>query len=152
MTRNTEARDDAPTYEEVLGVDERRTWYRIANLAAAVEEGEKARHAVEHYFAFGTARGDAFYSLRDPSGLPIATVMVSNETGMEHRTIVAGPGNTCPWPDHADALDALSELVGRPIDASHAVSPTPLAIAIENGVVPVEFSATIRSTGSAPSP
>ena len=112
-----------------------RTWFRIANAAEAAAESALMDHAVEKHFLREENRArqsyvptspiyieqeiglknhirramPMFLTLRDAQGNGLATAMLppggKEEPGF--RIIIVGPGNRDPYPDHAEAIEAL---------------------------------------------
>ena len=118
-----------------------KTWFRLETEPEAEAESSHMRHAVDKYFrraeaaARETYRAPAgaptfeqaiglkdhiarttplFLTLRADDGEPLATAMLPpggrNQAGF--RTIIVGPANADPYPEHADAIDALSAHFG----------------------------------------
>jgi hypothetical protein len=114
-----------------------KTWFRIEAEAEATMESEVARHAVEKYFrrerdkaiqsyrpttqsfierdiglnAHVARTMPLFLTLRDREGNPLATAMLppGGRDDGSFRTIIVGPGNSDPYPQHGDAIAALAK-------------------------------------------
>jgi len=121
-----------------------RTWFRIETEAEAARESELMRHAVEKHFrrAYEDASQSyspagvpyieqdigraahirrampVFLTLRDAEGQPLVTAMLPPEkrTDLMFRPIVVGQGNSDPYPQHGDAIDALGRHFGITLD------------------------------------
>jgi len=118
-----------------------RTWFRLETEAEAEAESSQMRHAVDKYFRRAQAaaresyRAPAgapsfeqsiglkdhiaritplFLTLRADDGEPLATAMLPpggrNQAGF--RTIIVGPENADPYPEHGDAISALEAHIG----------------------------------------
>jgi hypothetical protein len=121
-----------------------KTWFSIETEAEAVQESALMRHAVEKHFrraheqaaqgyqpppgpfieqdigreAFIRRSMPAFLTLRDDEGGALATAMLprAQQDGRAVNPIVVGPENGDPYPDHADAIEALGRHVGVRLD------------------------------------
>jgi hypothetical protein len=121
----------------VCDAPDRKAWFRIETEAEAIQESEVMRHAVDKYFRREEAqarenyRPDAansierdiglkahlqktmplFLTLRDPEGNALATAMLPprGEDDLAFGTIVVGPGNDDPYPQHGSAIEALGQ-------------------------------------------
>ena len=118
-----------------------RTWFRLETEAEAEAESAEMRHAVDKYFrrAHAAAResyraplggpsfeqeiglkdhiarvSPLFLTLRADDGAPLATAMLppGGRNAAAFRTIIVGPGNSDPYAEHADAIEALGAHVG----------------------------------------
>ena len=124
-----------------------RTWFRIETEAEAVRESELMSHAVEKFFrrerdkaAQSYQPGSAvfierdiglnahiqramplFLTLRNDDGDALATAMLppGGVPDDEFTCIIVGPKNADPYPDHADAIDALAAHFGLTLDREH---------------------------------
>lgn len=117
-----------------------KTWFRMDTEAEAAQESEAMSHAVEKYFhrewdkaassyvpqsqntierdigrgAYIARTMPMFLTLRDREGNALATAMLppgGKEDG-EFRSIIVGPKNGDPYPQHRDAIEALGRHVG----------------------------------------
>lgn len=122
-----------------------RTWFRIETEAEAARESELMRHAVEKHFrraAEDAAQGynptgvpfieqdigravhvrrtmPMFLTLRDGEGRALVTAMLpptASQATPAFRPIVVGEGNSDPYPDHGDAIEALGRHFGLALD------------------------------------
>ena len=122
-----------------------KTWFRIETEAEAFQESQAMDHAVERYFnqareqaatAYVPPAGHRvidqniglkahiqsampiFLTLRDNEGTPLATAMLppTGQTEREFRPIIVGPGNSDPYPEHAEAIKALGKHYGLTLD------------------------------------
>lgn len=117
------------------------TWFRLVNEGEATAESEAMRHAVEKHYRREWEKAEASYqpastvyieqdigkasfiqrtmpmflTLRDQDGKALVTAMVPPK-GKTGQSIVVGPGNADPYPDHADAIDALGRHIGIRLD------------------------------------
>jgi hypothetical protein len=123
-----------------------KTWFRIETEGEAARESDAMGHAVEKHFrqawdgATNTYRSTSrsfveqniglkdhirrvmplFLTLRDAEGGALVTAMLPPE-GREtttFRTIVVGPANRDPYPEHGDAIAALGRHFGLSLDRS----------------------------------
>ena len=121
-----------------------KTWFRIETEAEAAQESELMRHAVEKHFRQAYERAaqtytpppgpyveqdigraayirrtmPMFLTLRDAAGNALATAMLPPQ-GREDRAfspIIVGPGNSDPYPEHADAIRDLGRHFGLTLD------------------------------------
>lgn len=124
-----------------------KTWFRIETEAEAASESETMRHAVEKYFrkehekathsfqpiskvffeqeiglkAHIQREMPLFLTLRNDEGAPLVTAMLP-PGGRRDRSfgcIIVGPGNSDPYKQHADAIEALAEHFDVPLDRAH---------------------------------
>jgi hypothetical protein len=121
-----------------------KTWFRIETDGEAALESDAMDHAVEKHFrnAWETAANGykatsspfieqniglkahiqrvmpLFLTLRDGEGKALVTAMLppGGEEGPGFRSIIVGPENRDPYPDHADAIRALGEHFGLILD------------------------------------
>jgi hypothetical protein len=121
-----------------------RTWFRIVTEAEAARESREMAHAVEKYFRREWDKAAAAYrpatsvfieqsigladhirrtmplflTLRDMDGTALVTAMLprpgTTERGLS--AIVVGPANADPYPDHADAIEALARHYNLALD------------------------------------
>jgi hypothetical protein len=58
--------------------------------------------------------------LRDDSGTPLATAMLppNGREDRSFRAIIVGPGNADPYPEQGDAIRALAQHYGIPLERS----------------------------------
>jgi hypothetical protein len=121
-----------------------KTWFRIETEGEAARETDLMSHAVEKHFRQARERGMATYvpppgryieqdiglkahlervmpvflTLRDAEGNGLATAMFppldSSDRGF--RTIVVGPRNSDPFPQHGPAIAALADHFGLTLD------------------------------------
>ncbi len=117
-----------------------KTWFRIEAEGEAAAESDTAKHAVEKYFrrekdkAIQSYRPTSqsfierdiglgahvartmpmFLTLRDREGNPLATAMLppGGRDDQSFRTIIVGPANGDPYPEHGDAIAALGKHLG----------------------------------------
>jgi hypothetical protein len=114
-----------------------RTWFRLETEAEAEAESSQMRHAVDKYFrraeaaaretyrappgapTFEQAIGlkdhiaratPLFLTLRADDGEALATAMLppQGRNQAAFKTIIVGPENADPYPEHADAIAALA--------------------------------------------
>ena len=123
-----------------------KTWFRIETEGEAVAESETMRHAVEKYFrkeqekavqsfqpisrvSFEQEIGlkahiqremPLFLTLRDDDGTPLATAMLPPNGGEDRnfRPIIVGAGNADPYPEQGEAIRALGQHFGMPLERS----------------------------------
>ncbi len=119
-----------------------QTWFRLVHEGEATAESADMRHAVEKHFhrewekaeasyqptstvyieqdigkaAYIRRRMPMFLTLRDQDGKALVTAMVPPNGKTAGQSIVVGPGNADPYPDHADAIDALGRHLGIRLD------------------------------------
>lgn len=121
-----------------------KAWFQIETEKEAAEESALMDHAVEKYFL--RAREDAertyvptsrafieqdigradhirrampvFATLRDSEGAGLATAMLppGKAGSAAFTSIVVGPGNRDPYPEHDQAIAALARHFGLPLD------------------------------------
>ena len=118
-----------------------RTWFRIETDAEAEAETALMRHAVEKHFRREQARArksyvpgqglerdiglkahiqrttPLFLTLRADDGAGLATAMLppAGKAIAEFPTIIVGPENADPYPDHGDAIEALARHYKLPL-------------------------------------
>jgi len=123
-----------------------KTWFRIETEGEAVAESETMRHAVEKYFrkeqekavqsfqpiskvSFEQEIGlkahvqremPLFLTLRDDDGTPLATAMLppNGREDRNFRPIIVGVGNADPYPEQGEAIRALGQHFGMPLERS----------------------------------
>ncbi|HEX3535848.1 MAG TPA: hypothetical protein VHU15_03700 [Stellaceae bacterium] len=123
-----------------------KTWFRLETEGEAVAESETMRHAVEKYFrkeqekavqsfqpiskvSFEQEIGlkahiqremPLFLTLRDDTGEPLATAMLppSGQEDRNFRPIIVGVGNADPYPEQGEAIRALGQHFGMPLERS----------------------------------
>ena len=114
------------------------TWFRVMTEAEAVAESEEMRHAVEkHYRRERERAGESFrplsnvfieqdigkeahiqremplfLTLRDQEGNGLATAMLPPGGKNGGACIIVGPGNSDPYIDHDEAIQALADHCG----------------------------------------
>ncbi|HTZ76267.1 MAG TPA: hypothetical protein VMC10_00085 [Stellaceae bacterium] len=122
------------------------TWFRLETEAEAASESADMQHAVEKYFcrerdaairqfqpasrvfieqeiglkAHLERQMPMFLTLRDVDGKGLATAMLppgGREDG-GFKIVIVGPGNSDPYPAHGDAIRALGEHFGLPLERS----------------------------------
>jgi hypothetical protein len=121
-----------------------KTWFRIETEAEAAAESDVMRHKVEKYFcqerdkaarSFQPSSGvlfereigltahiqremPLFLTLRDGEGNALVTAMLppDGRHRAEFRSIIVGASNSDPYPDHADAIEALGDHFGIVLD------------------------------------
>ena len=117
-----------------------RTWFRLVDEAEAAEESRLMQHAVAKHFGIAWAEARAnfvpassryieqeiglkahirrrmplFLSLRNPEGEALVTAMLppGGAADAGFRSVIVGPGNADPYPQHANAIEALGEHFG----------------------------------------
>lgn len=126
---------DAPPY----------TWFRITTDAEATQESKAMDHAVEKYFRQMQERAAASYvpprtglyveqsigrkdhikrtmplflTLRDREGKALVTAMLPprGRDDSSFRPIVVGKSNADPYPEYADAIEALATHFSMTLD------------------------------------
>ncbi len=129
--------------EFVCDAPDGKAWFRLETEAEAERESELMGHAVgKHYRraeeeasrAFDPsgvpfieqdiARAShvrrlmpVFLTLRDAEGRGLATAMLPPRgSGRSMRPIVVGPANADPYPEHAEAIEALGQRFGLTLD------------------------------------
>lgn len=128
----------------VCDAPKRRIWFAIETQAEADAESALMTHAVARFFAqaheiatrsyrpadpHGIERDiglkahirrtmPLFLTLRDDAGAGLATAMLAPEGDPPEsvRRIIVGPDNADPYPNHADAIEALSRHLGYPLE------------------------------------
>jgi len=121
-----------------------RTWFQIETEAEAAQESELMSHAVEKHFrrAYEEASQSynpvgipyieqdirrathiqrampMFLTLRDGEGRPLVTAMLppAKQTDLGSRSVIVGQGNSDPYPEHGNAIDALARHFGLTLD------------------------------------
>jgi len=121
-----------------------RTWFRLVTEGEAAAESEAMRHAVEKHFRRERERAaesfrplttvfieldigkeahirramPLFLTLRDENGQALVTAMLppGGKRDQDFGCIIVGPGNSDPYPDHADAIKALGAHFGLTLD------------------------------------
>ncbi len=121
-----------------------KTWFQIETEAEAVRESQTMGHAVEKYFrrehekaaqSYQPGSGKfieqniglkahiqremaMFLTLRDADGNGLATAMLPAAGGTDaaFTPIVVGVRNKDPYPDHAEAIEALARHTGIALD------------------------------------
>lgn len=121
-----------------------RTWFQLVTEGEAAAESEAMRHAVEKHFRRERARAaesfrpvttvfieqdigkeahirramPLFLTLRDENGQALVTAMLppGGKRDPDFGCIIVGPGNSDPYPDHADAIKALGAHFGLTLD------------------------------------
>ncbi len=114
-----------------------RTWFRLITEGEAVAESEEMRHAVEKHFRRERERAAEsfrststvfieqdigkedhiqrtmpfFLTLKDENGQSLVTAMLppGGRHDPDFASIIVGPGNADPYPEHGDAIKALGE-------------------------------------------
>jgi hypothetical protein len=112
-----------------------KTWFSMETEHEAAQESKLMEHAVEKYFCMAYARAKASYvpgagierdiglkahiarsmplflTLRDAEGNGLATAMLPPNGVPEpsFSCILVGSKNTDPYPQHADAIEALAQ-------------------------------------------
>lgn len=131
--------------EYVCDAPDDRTWFRLVNEAEANREAQEMRHAVDKHFRREWDRASdsykpptsvfieqdinkqawiqrampLFLTLRDQDGTALATAMLPRRGSAGGSVIIVGPGNADPYPDHADAIQALGAHFGLTLDRAH---------------------------------
>jgi len=123
---------------------EELTWFQLENAGEADLESQAMDHAVEHYFkrAYREAADSyvppqtsavfersiglkdhvmrqmpRFLTLRDRDGKALVTAMLPPEINDNAvRPIIVGPGNSDPYLDYGEAIEALGRHVGLQLD------------------------------------
>ncbi len=133
--------------EYICDAPDDKTWFRLVNEGEAALESDLMRHAVEKYFrrewdkaaesfrpltnvfieqdigkeAHILREMPLFLTLRDQDGTPLATAMLP-PGGHHNRSfgcIIVGPGNSDPYKQHADSIEALAQHFDLPLDRAH---------------------------------
>jgi hypothetical protein len=122
-------------------------WFRLITEGEALAESQVMRHAVEKHFrrereraaehfrpassvfieqdigkeAFIQRTMPLFVTLRDPDGKALVTGMLppGGVRDPDFGVIIVGPGNSDPYPAHADAIAALSKHFGIKLDRAY---------------------------------
>lgn len=121
------------------------TWFRLETAAEARLESEAMDHAVERYFRMTEEEAARTYqppkelmaheqnigrkahiqramplfaTLRDNEGKPLVTAMLppGGRPRDGFRTIIVGHSNADPYPEYGEAIAALAQHVGLPLD------------------------------------
>jgi hypothetical protein len=123
-----------------------KTWFRLETEAEAVAESETMRHAVEKYFRKEQEKAiqsfqpiskvrfeqeiglkahiqremPLFLTLRDEDGNPLTTAMLppNGREDRNFRPIIVGHGNADPYPEQGEAIRALGNHFGMPLERS----------------------------------
>ena len=111
-----------------------KTWFSMESEHEAAQESKLMEHAVEKYYCTAYARAQSSYvpgagierdiglkahiarsmplflTLRDGEGNGLATAMLppSSAPDTSFSCIVVGPKNSDPYPQHAEAIEALA--------------------------------------------
>ena len=121
-----------------------KTWFRIETESEAVAESEIMRHAVEKYFRKEQDRAaqsfrpvskvsfeqeiglkahirremPMFLTLRDEEGQALVTAMLppGGQADPGFKPIIVAAQNADPYPDYADAIAALGQHFGIPLE------------------------------------
>lgn len=118
------------------------TWFRLLHEGEAEAESEAMSHAVAKHFRGEWEKAEESYkptttvfieqdigkashirrampmflTLRDQEGKALVTAMVPPKGKTGGPCIVVGQSNADPYPDHADAIDALGRHLGIRLD------------------------------------
>jgi hypothetical protein len=121
------------------------TWFRLTTEAEAATESEEMRHAVEKHYRRERERAaesfrpltnvyiemdigkeahiqkcmPLFLTLRDMDGKGLATAMLPPNGKGSGACIIVGPGNSDPYVEHEDAIQALGQHFGMTLDRGH---------------------------------
>lgn len=121
-----------------------KTWFRIETESEAVQESAAMSHAVEKFFRREKEKATQSYqpisktffeqniglsahiqremplflTLREDDGTVLATAMLppGGRPNDSFSCIVVGPKNGDPYLNHADAIKALGQFYGLPLD------------------------------------
>ena len=121
-----------------------KAWFEIETEMEAARESQMMNHAVEKYFlraqeaAVATytptsrafieqdiglashikASMPTFATLRDAEGNGLVTAMLPPKASKDRTftSVVVGPSNTDPYPEHADAIGVLAAYFGVPLE------------------------------------
>lgn len=122
------------------------TWFRLETESEAVQESAAMDHAVEKYFgrsyraaadsyvppaelsrieqsigreSFIAKSMPVFVTLRDNEGNALVTAMLppGSKPNPRFDSIVVGKGNSDPYLEYEDSIEALAEHTGIPLDA-----------------------------------
>jgi hypothetical protein len=121
----------------VCDAPSRQTWFRLETEAEASQESILMGHAVEKFFRREWEKAaqnfkpasrlfieqdigrrehiqremPLFLTLRDDNGEALATAMLppGGQPDPSFTSIVVGPKNSDPYPDHGDAIEALAK-------------------------------------------
>jgi hypothetical protein len=128
--------------EYVCDAPRNRAWFRLVTEGEAVAESLEMHHAVEKHYRRERERAiDAFHptnpvfieqdinkedhirramplflTLRDPDGTALVTAMLPPMGRHSGGCIIVGPNNADPYPEHADAIEALADHFGFNLD------------------------------------
>lgn len=128
----------------VCDASDGKTWFRIETEAEAALETDLMGHAVEKHFRQAREHATASYvpppgryieqhiglkshlervmpiflTLRDGEGTGLATAMLPPQGRSDRgfRSIIVGPGNSDPYPQHGHAIAKLGEHFGLILD------------------------------------
>jgi hypothetical protein len=137
--------------EYICDAPDGKTWFRIESEAEAAQESAIMRHAVEKHFRREWEKAaesyqpsstsfierdiglkahiqrmmPMFLTLRDGEGNGLATAMLAPGGGESagSSTIIVGPQNSDPYPQHAQAIAALARHFGLTLDRARCVPP-----------------------------
>jgi hypothetical protein len=131
--------------EYVCDAPHNRTWFRLVTEGEAIAESMEMRHAVEkHYRRERERAAEAFHpntsvfieqdinkedhirrsmplflTLRDEEGTALVTAMLPPRgRGSGGGSIIVGPGNADPYPEHGDGIKALADHYRITLDRS----------------------------------
>lgn len=120
-----------------------KTWFRIETEVEAEQESNLMQHAVEKHFRREMTKAKATYkptsavfieqdiglaahlqreiplflTLRDADGDGLATAMLpAGGDDKDFKIVIVGPKNSDPYPDQADAIQALGQHFGLTLD------------------------------------
>lgn len=121
-----------------------KTWFQIETEMEAARESQLMNHAVEKYFQRARDAAAASYTptsrafieqdiglashikasmpvfatLRDPEGNGLVTAMLppKGRRNSAFASVVVGPSNADPYPEHANAINALAVFFGVPLE------------------------------------
>ncbi len=124
-----------------------KTWFRMETEAEADQESSLMQHAVEKHFRREKVKAVAAYkptsavsfeqnigleahlqremplflTLRDGGGDGLATAMLppGGRDAPGFNIVIVGPGNSDPYPAHADAIQALGAHFGLTLAREH---------------------------------
>lgn len=122
------------------------TWFRLVTEGEAAAESQEMNHAVEKYFRREREKAEASYkptssvffeqaigleahikremplflTLRDMDGKGLATAMLpaGGKPDRSFSPIIVGPANADPYIKQAEAIRALADHFGLPLDRS----------------------------------
>ena len=130
--------------EYVCDAPHNRTWFRLVTEGEAIAESMEMRHAVEKHYRRERERAieafqpttsvfieqdinkedhirrsmPLFLTLRDEDGNALVTAMLPPKGRGGGGSIIVGPGNADPYPEHADAIKALADHYRMSLDRS----------------------------------